>query len=70
MVQSFTALGDGSVEVSGDVKLDEFFDYFGIEADADEYDVVQLSGVVFQELGRVPQKGDRLEFYGYEIEVS
>ena len=70
VVQSFTALGDGSVEVSGDVKLDEFFDYFGIEADADEYDVVQLSGVVFQELGRVPQKGDRLEFYGYEIEVS
>ena len=25
---------------------------------------------MFQELGRVPQKGDRLEFYGYEIEVT
>ena len=70
VVQSFTALGDGSVEVSGEVKLDEFFDYFGIESDPDEYDAVQLSGLVFQELGRVPAKGDRLSFCGYDIEVT
>lgn len=70
VVESFTARKDGAVEVSGEVKLDEFFDYFGLQGDPDEYDAVQLSGLVFQELGRVPQSGDKIEFCGLEIEVA
>ena len=70
VVESFTELPDGGYEVSGEVKLDEFFEYFGLTGDPDEYDAVQLSGLVFQELGRVPQKGDRIAFEGLDITVA
>ncbi len=70
VVESFTKRDDGTCEVSGEVKLDEFFDYFGIEQDPDDFDAVQLSGLVFQQLGRVPKVGDAIEFFGLRIEVS
>jgi len=48
-------------------RIEDFNDYFGCELDDELYDTV--GGLVMHELGRLPRRGERLEFGGFEFVV-
>jgi len=48
-------------------RIEDFNDYFACELDDELYDTV--GGLVMHELGRLPRRGERLEFGGFEFVV-
>jgi len=48
-------------------RIEDFNDYFGCDLDDELYDTV--GGLVMHELGRLPRRGERLEFGGFEFVV-
>lgn len=70
VVESFRKVEENKYIVAGDVNLIDFFDYFEIKDDAEEYDATVLSGFVVMKLGQVPQVGDSIEFENLTITVK
>ena len=70
VVESFNKIDENKYIVAGDVNLIDFFDYFEIKDNAEEYDATGLSGFVVMKLGRVPQEGDSIEFENLTITVK
>ncbi len=70
VVEYFNDLGDNKFSVDGDVTLSDFFEFFSLKADEEDYDAVQLSGLVATLLGKVPQKNDSVEFMNLKITVT
>ena len=70
VVESFRKVDENKYIVAGDVKLIDFFDYFEIKDDAEEYDATGLSGFVVLKLGNVPKVGDSIEFENLTITVK
>jgi magnesium and cobalt transporter len=48
-------------------RIEDFNDYFGCDLDDELYDTV--GGLVMHELGRLPRRGERLEFGGFDFVV-
>ncbi len=67
-LQSIRPAGEGSYEALGRVKVLDFNRETGWEIPAEPGDT--LSGLVFNELGRAPQRGDEVGIQGYEIAVA
>jgi putative hemolysin len=67
-LQSIRAAGEGSYEALGRVKVLDFNRQTGWDIAAEPGDT--LSGLVFNELGRAPQRGDRVSVQDYEIAVA
>jgi CBS domain containing-hemolysin-like protein len=59
---------DGSIHALGTAELRKVCDRLGLEWKRDE-DVATLGGLVTALLGRVPVKGDSVEWNGYRLEV-
>ncbi len=59
---------DGSISVDGEVTIAEAQDEFGIEFRFEE--VTTLAGVIFGELGSVPQVGQSVVSQGFELKVE
>jgi CBS domain containing-hemolysin-like protein len=57
----------GSATVDGTVRLDEIAD--ALDVSLDEEDVVTLSGLVLERLGRPPRVGDRFIYGQISVEV-
>lgn len=53
--------------VKGNVRLDDLADYFEIEPESEANTV---SGWIVEQLGRMPEVGDKLEYDGLVIEVK
>lgn len=70
VVEYFKEIGENKYTVDGDVSISDFFDYFNIKADPEDYDVVQLSGLVATLIGKIPEKGDMVEFMNLKIRVT
>lgn len=70
VVESFRKVDENKYIVAGDVNLIDFFDYFEIKDDAEEYDATVLSGFVVMKLGQVPQVDDSIEFKNLTITVK
>lgn len=59
---------DGRFVVRALTRIEDFNEHFGVELDDDEYDTV--GGLIIHELGRLPRRGDRLEFGGFRFKVT
>jgi magnesium and cobalt transporter len=49
-------------------RVEDFNEYFTCELDDEEYDTI--GGLVMHELGRLPRRGERVEFGGFEFAVT
>jgi hemolysin (HlyC) family protein len=58
---------DGQYTVLGLTRIDEFNEYFGVDLSDDEYDTV--AGLVLHELGRLPRRGESMNYGGFEFRV-
>ena len=61
-------ISENEFVVDGLFRVEEFFEYFGIEHEEDEVDTV--GGLVQRVLGRVPCAGDETELEGLYIKVA
>lgn len=59
---------DGEFTVMGLTRIDDFNEHFGVELSDEEYDTV--AGLVMHELGRLPRRGEVLEFGGFRFNVQ
>lgn len=59
--------GKPSFAVRALTRIEDFNEYFGCELDEEEYDTI--GGLVMHELGRLPRRGERVEFGGFEFAV-
>lgn len=57
----------GAVLVDGRLNIEEFEDYFMVEVEREKFDTV--GGYVVEMLGRVPARGEHLEFDGLKLLV-
>ena len=58
---------DGHFIVRALTRIEDFNEHFEVELDDAEYDTV--GGLIIHELGRLPRRGDRLEFGGFRFKV-
>ena len=49
-------------------RIDDFNDYFECELSDEEYDTI--GGLVMHELGRLPRRGESIEYGGFEVSVT
>jgi len=59
--------GKPSFAVRALTRIEDFNEYFECELDDDEYDTI--GGLVLHELGRLPRRGETLEFSGFSYKV-
>lgn len=69
-VSSIAPVSDGVWRVLGQTRLGELFDHWGIQKDAESYDVSTVGGWVCDALGHLPEPGEHFEFEGYEVTVT
>lgn len=62
------ASDDGQYTVLGLTRIDDFNEHFGVALSDEEYDTV--AGLVMHELGRLPRRGEVLEFDGFRFRVQ
>lgn len=59
--------GDSRFRVRALTRIEDFNEYFDIALSDDEYDTI--GGLIMHELGRLPRRGERLEFEGFEFKI-
>ncbi len=55
-------------EVRALTRIEDFNEFFECELDDEEYDTI--GGLVLHELGRLPRRGERVEFGGFDFAVT
>jgi len=66
-VESIQVQSDGNVLVLALTRIDDFNEYFDVGLSDEEYDTV--GGLIMHELGRLPRRGESLEFAGFQFRV-
>ncbi|HML47650.1 MAG TPA: hemolysin family protein [Clostridia bacterium] len=69
-VSSIAPVSVGVWRVLGQTRLGELFEHWGIQKDAESYDVSTVGGWVCDVLGRLPEPGEHFGFEGYEVTVT
>ncbi len=59
---------DGQFTVLGLTRIDDFNEYFDVALSDEEYDTI--AGLVMHELGRLPRRGEVLDFNGFRFRVQ
>jgi len=59
--------GKPSFAVRALTRIEDFNEYFGCELDDEEYDTI--GGLVMHQLGRLPRRGEKVHFGGFEFAV-
>jgi magnesium and cobalt transporter len=59
---------DGQFTVLGLTRIDDFNEHFDVQLSDEEYDTV--AGLVMHELGRLPRRGEVLDFEGFRFRVQ
>src|SRR5690554_5770557 len=59
--------GDGRYHVVGLTRIEDFNEYFESDLSDEEYDTV--GGLIMHELGRLPRRGEQLDFGGFRFKV-
>jgi magnesium and cobalt transporter len=67
-VEPIQALEAGRFSVLAQTRIDAFNDYFDCSLEDEEYETV--GGLILQQLGRLPRRGERLEFEGFSFKVT
>lgn len=60
-------LGNGQHTVLALTRIEVFNEFFNVELDDEEYETI--GGLVMHELGRLPRRGEQLEFDGFRFRV-
>jgi magnesium and cobalt transporter len=60
--------GDGRHVVRAQTRIEVFNEYFGVELSDEEYETV--GGLIMHELGRLPRRGEKLDFAGFTFKVT
>lgn len=63
-------LDDGSYRVNASANIDDFFEFFDVIIDGDEYDANTVGGWVSEKLGELPQVGKEFIFQNLKISVT
>src|SRR5690606_32452125 len=58
---------DGRYHVLALTRIEDFNEYFGVSLSDEEYDTV--GGLVMHELGRMPRRGEQIDFGGFRFRV-
>jgi putative hemolysin len=66
---TFTQRADGSWLIDGQYPLHEFLRRFDLDEFADDYPFNTISGLILNELKRIPIAGDTLQWRNFEIEI-
>lgn len=69
VVEEFRKQSDGSYLVACSADLDDLYDLFDMKP-SEEYDASTVSGWVMEEIGRVPDVGDRFQADGLDVCVT
>lgn len=69
VIEEFRKQSDGSYLVACSADLDDLYDLFDMRP-SEEYDASSVSGWVMEEIGRVPDVGDRFRADGLEVCVT
>lgn len=67
VVEEFNQVSDNTYQVDCSTDLDEFCEHFDIET---ESEMVSLGGWVAEQLGRIPEVGDKFQYGNLEISVT
>ena len=67
VIEEFKKQEDGSYLIACSANLDDLFDLFPLTG---EYDFATVSGWVMDQVGRVPEQGDRFQTDGLDITVT
>ena len=65
--ESIQVQADGSVLVLALTRIDDFNEYFDVVLSDEEYDTV--GGLIMHELGRLPRRGESLDFAGFRFQI-
>jgi CBS domain containing-hemolysin-like protein len=66
-LNDIVAQGEGAYEVTGSTEIGKIERLFDLEIEADDF--TTIAGLVINESGKVPQRGEQLTFRGLEVEV-
>lgn len=69
VVENIRKISDDEWIFSGDVGLDELFEMFDIDQDDDDFDFVNISGLITEKLETAPEIGDTITFENLEMKV-
>ena len=69
IIEEFRKQSDGSYLVACSADLDDLYDLFDMKP-SEEYDASTVSGWVMEEIGRVPDVGDRFQADGLDVCVT
>lgn len=67
VIKEITEIGDNKYSVICSMDFEEFCDYFNIET---ETEMNSVGGFVMEQLGKVPEVGDKFTFETFEVEVT
>ena len=67
IIEDFVPLPDGSWRIQGSASLDDLEDRFGLKK---EYESVTVNGWVLEEMGQLPQTGDRFTCEGLTVTIE
>ncbi len=67
VVESFRKQEDGSYLIQCSASLDDMYDLFSVKG---ECDASTISGWVMEQIGRVPEQGDRFQAEGLDVTVT
>lgn len=67
--QDYTKISENTYKVSGDMELEDMLELFGKKLSDVECDSVTVGGFVFETLGTVPEKNEKLERDGLKLKV-
>lgn len=60
---------DGTWLVDGHYSLHDFLTYFDLDDLINDYDVNTVSGLIINELSRIPKEGEKLRWHRFEFEI-
>lgn len=66
VVEDFKKLNENKYRVDCSVNAEDFYEFFEIESDSES---ISLGGWVMEQLGKVPEKGDKFEYEMLDITV-
>jgi magnesium and cobalt transporter len=65
--ESIQDQGDGRFHVLGLTRIEDFNEYFSATLSDEEYDTI--GGLIMHELGRLPRRGEHIDFGGFRFRV-
>jgi magnesium and cobalt transporter len=67
-VEPIQALEGGRYSVLAQTRIETFNEFFKSELDDEEYDTI--GGLILNELGRLPRRGEKIEFDGFRFRIT